>query len=132
MAVLTQEMKDMVNNGQCFIGTVSRDGKPNIGPKMTARIFNDETIIFNERTGGRTYFNILEGSKVTIAVANEENPDGFRFIGSAEVHTYGELYEKEAAFGEETVAQRTKAIILVHIDEIHSLKPGPMAGAKIG
>jgi len=27
---------------------------------------------------------------------------------------------------------KPKAIVLIHIDEIHSLKPGPMAGKKIG
>jgi uncharacterized protein len=28
--------------------------------------------------------------------------------------------------------RKPKAVALVHIDEIHSLKPGPMAGKKIG
>lgn len=131
MAVLTNEMKEMVNNSQCFIGTVSKDGDQNIGPKRSTRVLNDETLIFNEGTGGATYNNILEGSNVVIAVVNREIPDGYRFLGKPEVQTSGENYEKAAAFSEQNGMPRSKAVVLVHIEEIHSLKPGPMAGKKI-
>lgn len=33
MAVLTQEMKDMIATQQCFIGTTDADGTPNVAPK---------------------------------------------------------------------------------------------------
>ena len=131
MAVLTNEMKEMVGNFQCFIGTVSKDGVQNIGPKMSTRVLNDETLIFNEGTGGQTYRNILDGSNVVVAVVNRELPDGYRFIGKPEVQTSGEIYEQAAAFSEKIGKPRPKAVILIHIEEIHSLKPGPMAGKKI-
>lgn len=132
MAVLSQEMKDMVNNFQCFIGTVSKDGMQNIGPKRSTRVLNDDTLIFTEGTGGTTYRNILDGSRVVIAVVNREIPDGYRFWGRAEIQSSGELYEQAAALSEQNGLPRPKAVVLVHIEEIHSLKPGPMAGKKIG
>ncbi|HHY72557.1 MAG TPA: pyridoxamine 5'-phosphate oxidase family protein [Bacillus bacterium] len=112
MAVLTTEMKEMVSNYQCFIGTVSKDGYQNIGPKMSTRIFDDETLIFNEGTGGATYQNILDGSNVVVAVVNRELPDGYRFIGKPEVQSSGEIYEKAAAFSEQMGKPRPKAVIL--------------------
>ncbi len=54
MAKLTQEMKDMIGTQQCFIGTVSKTGIPNVAPKRSTRVFDDETLIFNEGTGGAT------------------------------------------------------------------------------
>lgn len=131
MAVLTQEMKDMIHNFQCFIGTVSKDGAQNIGPKRSTRVLDDETLIFNEGTGGATYQNILDGSNVVVAVADRDTPDGYRFIGKPEVQTSGEHYEKAATFSEQSGRPRPKAVILIHIEEIYSLKPGPMAGKKI-
>lgn len=131
MAVLTQEMKDMVGNYQCFIGTVSKEGAQNIGPKMSTRVLDDETLIFNEGTGGATYQNILDGSNVVVAVVNRDLPDGYRFIGKPEVQTSGEIYEKAAAFAEQIGKRAPKAVVLIHIEEIHSLKPGPTAGKKI-
>jgi uncharacterized protein len=131
MAKLTNEMKDMILAQQCFHATVSKEGIPNNAPKRSTRIFNDETLIFSEGTGGTTYKNILDGSKVSVAVVNRDILDGFRFLGTPEVLTSGEIYEKSAEMSLKAGMPKPKAVILVHIDEIHSLKPGPMAGKKI-
>ena len=132
MAVLTQEMKDMIHNNQCYVGTVSKDGLPNVAPKRSTRVFNDETLIINEGTGGATYQNLLDGSKVVVAVANREIMDGYRFICRGELIHDGEIYEQAALISEKAGMPRPKAVALLHIEEIHSLKPGPMAGKKIG
>ena len=125
-------MKEMVMSQQCFHATVSKDGMPNNAPKRSTRVFNDETLIFNEGVGGITYQNILDGSKVATSVVNRDVMDGYRFISTAEVITDGELYEKSAEMSLKAGMPKPKAVILLHIDEIHSLKPGPMAGKKIG
>ena len=132
MSKLTKEMKEMIESQQCFHATVNKDGMPNNAPKRSTRVFNDETLIFAEGTGGRTYQNILDGSKVAVAVVNREIIDGYRFIGTPEVITSGEIYEKTAAMSLKAGMSKPKAVILITIDEIHSLKPGPMAGKKIG
>lgn len=131
MAKLTQEMKDMIATQQCFISTVSKEGVPNVGPKRSTRVLNDEALIFNEGTGGITYKNILDGSKVACAVVNREILDGYRFIGTPEVQTSGELYEQAAELSLKNNMRKPAAVVIVHIDEIHSLKPGPGAGKKI-
>jgi uncharacterized protein len=132
MAQLTQEMKDMILTQQCFIATVDRNGVPNNAPKRSTRVFDDSTLIFSEGTGGTTFKNILEGSKVAVAVVNREILDGYRFLGTPEVKADGEIYEKAAEMSVKNGLPKPKAVVLIHIEEIHSLKPGPMAGKKIG
>lgn len=132
MSHLTQEMKDMIMSQQCFHATVSKAGLPNIAPKRSTRVFDEETLIFTEGVGGTTYQNILDGSRIAAAVVNREIVDGYRFIGTPKVLTEGEIYDKAAEMSQEAGMPKPKAVILVHIDEIHSLKPGPMAGKKIG
>ena len=131
MAKLTQEMKEMISTQQCFIATVSPEGIPNNAPKRSTRVFNDETLIFNEGTGGATYRNILDGSKAAVAVVNREILDGYRFLGTPEVLAAGDIYEKAAEGSLKANMPKPKAVVLVHIDEIHSLKPGPGAGKRI-
>lgn len=131
MGKLTQEMKEMILTQQCFHATVSKEGVPNNAPKRSTRILDDDTLIFNEGVGGITYRNILDGSKVAVAVVNREIPDGFRFLGTPEVLTEGETYERSAEMSIKAGMPKPKAVILVHIDEIHTLKPGPMAGKRI-
>ena len=132
MSILTDEMKDMVMSQQCFHATVSKAGVPNNAPKRSTRVFNDETLIFTEGVGGQTYQNILDGSKVVTAVVNRDIVDGFRFISTPEMLTSGEIYEKSAEMSLKAGMPKPKAVVLLHIEEIHSLKPGPLAGKKIG
>lgn len=131
MAKLTQEMKDMIQTQQCFHATVSRTGIPNNAPKRSTRVLDDETLIFSEGTGGTTYRNILDGSKVSVAVVNRDILDGYKFLGTPETLTEGPIYERSAEMSVKNGMPKPKAVILVHIDEIYSLKPGPMAGKRI-
>ncbi len=132
MTQLTNEMKEMIGSQQCFHATVSKDGIPNNAPKRSTRVFDDETLIFTEGIGGRTYQNILDGSKVAVAVVNRDILDGYRFIGTPKVFSEGEIYNKAAEMSLKAGMPKPKAVVLIKIDEIHSLKPGPMAGKKIG
>ncbi|MGD0583166.1 MAG: pyridoxamine 5'-phosphate oxidase family protein [Bacteroidales bacterium] len=131
MAKLTQEMKDMILTQQCFHATVSREGIPNNAPKRSTRVIDDETLIFSEGTGGTNYKNILDGSKVSVAVVNRDTLDGYRFLGTPEVLTEGPVYERSAEMSLKAGMSKPKAVVLIHIEEIHSLKPGPMAGKRI-
>ncbi|PVX48851.1 hypothetical protein C7377_1874 [Balneicella halophila] len=131
MVQLTNEMKEMIGSQQCFHATVSKEGIPNNAPKRSTRVYSDDTLIFTEGIGGKTYSNILKGSKIATSVVNRETVDGYRFIGTPEVLTSGELYEKTAEMSLKAGMPKPVAVVLVKIDEIHSLKPGPMAGKKI-
>ena len=132
MAKLTEEMKQMIATQQCFVATASSDGTPRLGPKRSTRVFDDETLIFTEGTGRGTYNNRKQNQRVAIAVVNREVLDGYRFAGTATVHESGEIYEKVAAASEAAGMPRPKAAVTVKIEEIHTLKPGPTAGTKIG
>jgi len=131
MARLTQEMKDMVATQQCFIGTADASGMPNVAPKRSTRVLSDDTLIFTEGTGGVTLANIKNGSKVAVAVVNREIPDGYRFIGVPEFQDSGELFEAAAEISAKMGRPKPFGVVLVRISEIHTLKPGPMAGKKI-
>src|SRR5450756_53704 len=72
MAVLTQEMRNLVAAQQCFIATVNPDGTPNVGPKRSTRVLDNEYLAFNELTSKQTWTNVKSGSKVAIAVVDRE------------------------------------------------------------
>lgn len=131
MAKLTDAMKQMIATQQCFIGTVSPEGMPNVAPKRSTRVHDDETLAFNEGTGRQTFANLANGSKVAIAVVNREEMDGYRFVGTATLHTAGPVYEAAAEASVKMGRPAPKAAVTVAVEEIYSLKPGPTAGARI-
>jgi predicted pyridoxine 5'-phosphate oxidase superfamily flavin-nucleotide-binding protein len=131
MATLTKEMKDMIATQQCFVGTVNADGTPNVAPKRSTRVLSDDSLVFTEGTGGATYANIKRGSHVSISIVNREILDGYRFVGTASLQENGEIYEQAAAMSSKLGMPKPYGVVIIHIEEIHSLKPGPTAGKKI-
>ncbi|MGF7140357.1 pyridoxamine 5'-phosphate oxidase family protein [Roseimarinus sediminis] len=131
MAKLTKEMKDMISSQQCFHATVSKNGVPNNAPKRSTRVFDDETLIFNEGVGRTTYQNLLDGSLDAVAVVNREVMEGFRFVCTPKIVTEGDIYEQASEMSLKAGMPQPKAVVLLHIDEIYSLKPGPGAGQRI-
>lgn len=130
MAKLTQEMKDLVAAQQCFVATVNADGTPNLGPKRSTRVLDDEHLAFNEGTGKQTWENIRRGSKVAIAVVDREKLRGFRFLGSATAVTTGDLYDQAVALAKQRGMPAPKAVIRVHVERIFNLSV-PGAGEEI-
>ncbi len=131
MALITQEMKDMIATQQCFIGTVNADGTPNVAPKRSTRVLTDESLVFTEGTGGATFANVKRGSAVSVAVVNREVLNGYRFVGTATIQENGAVYEQAVAMSAKMGMPKPHAVVVISIREIHSLKPGPSAGKKI-
>ncbi len=130
MAKLTQEMKDLVASQQCFIATVNPDGTPNIGPKRSTRVLDDEHLIYSEVTGKQTWGNVKAGSKVAIAVVDREKMKGFRFLGTPEVIDAGELFDQATAAMVKRGLGRPKAVVRVKVDKIFNLGV-PGAGDEV-
>jgi predicted pyridoxine 5'-phosphate oxidase superfamily flavin-nucleotide-binding protein len=101
------------------------------GVKPRTRVLSDDSLIFTEGTGGATFANIKRGSKVSVSIVNREIIDGFRFIGNASLQDSGPLYEQAAAMSAKIGMPKPHAVVIIHIEEIHSLKPGTAAGKKI-
>lgn len=131
MAKLTQEMKDLIASQQCFVATVNRDGTPDIGPKRSTRVLDDEYLLFNEVTGKRTWANVENGSKIAIAVVDREKLKGFRFEGTPEVVKSGPIYDQALAMTKKAGLAAPKGVIKVKIDKIFNLGV-PGAGNEIG
>ena len=112
--------------------TVSKDGLPDIGPKRPLRVYDDKPLIYNDNTGGLTLQNIRNGSKMAIAVINREALDGYRFVGRPEIFNDGAPLENALVFAEKAGMKPPKCAVLIHIEEIYTLKSGPTAGRKLG
>jgi len=132
VAKLTQEMKDLVATQQCFIATVNPDGTPNVGPKRSTRVLDDEHLAFNEVTAKQTWSNIQHGSAVAIAVVDREKMRGFRFVGTAEVIDGGDAYDQAVAMMRQRgMMAPLTAVVKVKVERIYNLGM-PGAGEQIG
>lgn len=131
MAKLTQEMKDLVASQQCYVATVNEDGTPNVGPKRSTRVLDDEHLAFNEVTGKHTWSNVGRGSQVAISAVDREQNKGYRFVGPAEIVSTGPLYDQAVEMMRKAGMNRPlHAVVKVKVDKIFKLGV-PGAGEEV-
>ncbi|MBI2853912.1 MAG: pyridoxamine 5'-phosphate oxidase family protein [Chloroflexi bacterium] len=124
MAKLTQDMKDLIAAQKAFVATVNADGTPNIGPKGSTKVLDDEHLIFDESTGKQTYANVQRGSRVAIAVVDRDKSKGYRFVGTSEAITSGPLYDKAAEARAKAGRSAPKCVVKIKIEKIYDLSSG--------
>lgn len=129
--MLDDTMKSFLARQLPIQATTSKDGVPDIGPKRSMRVYDDATLIYNENTGGQTLRNLRDGSKIVVAVIDREALDGYRFLGRAEIFEDGGPFDDAVRFAERAGMKTPKCAVLIHIEEIHTLRSGPTAGTRL-
>jgi predicted pyridoxine 5'-phosphate oxidase superfamily flavin-nucleotide-binding protein len=128
---VTEEMKELLATGLAVVGTADRKGRPNIAPKGSLRLEDDETLVFAEGSGKKTLHNLRENPQVTVATVNREKMSGYQFKGKAELVEAGPLYDAVAKAVEARGRPKPLVAVKIKIEEIYSLKPGPKAGERV-
>jgi predicted pyridoxine 5'-phosphate oxidase superfamily flavin-nucleotide-binding protein len=96
---LTPDMKRVVNEQRLgFIASVCPDGTPNLSPKGTTTVWDDEHIIFADICSPGTIANIQHQPMVEINVVDPVARKGYRFKGPATVYNDGPIFERALAF----------------------------------
>lgn len=92
-AKLTQEMKRVVAEQRLvFVATVCPDGSPNLSPKGTIAVWDDDHLVFADIRSPGTVANIERNPAVELNVVDPFSRRGFRFKGTAEIVRDGELF----------------------------------------
>ena len=77
----------------CFAATVTPDGRPSLSPKGTIRVWDDEHLFFLDIASPRTRANLRENPWIEINVVDGLSRRGYRFLGRAELHTEGAVFD---------------------------------------
>jgi predicted pyridoxine 5'-phosphate oxidase superfamily flavin-nucleotide-binding protein len=122
MAILTDDMKRLVREQRLgFYATVCEDGSPNLSPKGTTYVLDDDHLFFADVRSPQTVENIRRGSLVEVNVVDPLVRKGYRFKGPAAIHEpgssrYAEGVERLRETGS-SLADRVRAIVVVEVRE---------------
>ncbi len=90
MGVLTEDMKRMVREQRlAFVATVCADGTPNLSPKGTIAVWDDDHLIFADLASPGTMENLRNNPAIEINVVDAFLRKGYRFKGTATIPTAG-------------------------------------------
>lgn len=120
MGILSEEIKTFVRKQKLgFIATVCPDGTPNLSPKGTTTVWDDDHLVFADIHSPGTINNLLYNPSIEINVVDVFVRKGYRFKGTARVLSNGKLFEEILAFyTKDGFAHIISNIVLVKIDRV--------------
>jgi len=115
--LLTADMKRVVGEQRLgFVATVCPDGTPNLSPKGTTAVWDDDHLVFANIRSPGTLANLRQNASVEVNVVDPFLRKGYRFKGVASVLESGALYEKAIAFYKERgVASAIREVVMVRV-----------------
>ncbi len=128
---MTKEMIEAINNDLVFVATVNRDGIPNVVPIGFARPLDENTILIADNFMKKTRENLEANPKISF-VTKDSTKCPYQFKGSVEIFTEGKYFDTVTEWGQNAMTKLSpKAAVLVKVEEIYSIQPGPEAGKKL-
>jgi len=95
MGILNDDMKRVVRQQRLgFMATVCPDGSPNLSPKGTATVWDDDHLVFADLASPVTIENLSYNPACEINVIDAFLRKGYRFKGTAQVLTRGDLFDE--------------------------------------
>jgi len=99
MGILTQEIKEFVKQTKLgFVATVCPDGTPNLSPKGTTAVWDDDHLVFADIHSPGTVNNLLVNPSIEINIVDVFVRKGYRFKGVGKVLSEGSLFDEAIAF----------------------------------
>lgn len=130
MTKLSGEMKELVERQRLgFVATVCPDGTPNVSPKGTVSVLDDEHLIFADVRSPGTVANLRANPSIEVNVVDHFVRKGYRFKGTAQVLDSGPDFDRHVEFfskrGMRDAPRRIRAIVTVRVDQVRPLiSPG--------
>ena len=123
VGILTDDMKRVVREQRLgYIATVSPDGTPNLSPKATLRVWDDDHIIFANIASPGTMANLRQNPAIEINMVDVFLRKGYRFKGTASILEPGpqfdeamNLYTGGANGAQSSVASLIRGFVLVKV-----------------
>ncbi len=132
MAKMTDRMKKLFGKvPSVVLATSTQDGTPNAIPVGAKKILDDETILLSDQFLNKTLANMNSNPKVSVTFW--EGNEGYQLKGTAVVETSGARFEETYKWVEELgnaigFPLKSKGAVILKIDEIFQVTPGPGAG----
>jgi predicted pyridoxine 5'-phosphate oxidase superfamily flavin-nucleotide-binding protein len=127
MVKMTGEMKAMLEKQLPIVATSTKEGIPNVGPKGSLYVLDDETLVYSEGTGRKTLKNMVENPNVAVLVVDREKLDGYQFKGKAELLTQGPIFDEVSEKQKKRGRRPPTNVVKIKVEEVYSVKPGMIA-----
>ncbi|MGZ3845558.1 MAG: pyridoxamine 5'-phosphate oxidase family protein [Flavisolibacter sp.] len=123
MGLLAAEIQDFVRKQKlAFVATVCPDGTPNLSPKGTTSVWDDDHLVFADIHSPGTVENLLSNPSVEINVVDVFVRKGYRFKGVAKVFSEGKTFDDVVSFYRNAGSNHPiKNVVLIKVEQVFPL-----------
>jgi hypothetical protein len=125
MGILSADMKRVITEQRLgFVATVNADGTPNLSPKGTMMVRDDDSVMFAEIRSPGTVANLKRNPAAEINVVDPISRKGYRFKGRLRMvspgdREYDELFENFAGWG--ALAEKVNGVVILDVERAQAL-----------
>jgi predicted pyridoxine 5'-phosphate oxidase superfamily flavin-nucleotide-binding protein len=133
MISIPKYVQDFLPGKLAWVATVSRDGQPNVTPKGTLKLLDENHVLFADLFSLKTRKNLLENNKVAVTVVDPATAKGYQLKGTAEVVDSGPLFDDTG----KQILELNKGLPPMHhvvkitVESVFDQSVGPEAGKQI-
>jgi predicted pyridoxine 5'-phosphate oxidase superfamily flavin-nucleotide-binding protein len=121
--MLTPDMQRIITEQRLgFVATAARDGTPNVSPKGTFIVLDEETIAFGEIRSPGTIRNLRVNPRIEVNFIDPFVRKGYRFAGTTVIAERGDAgFDALLARFQSPLAPRMRAIVTIKVTKAQPL-----------
>ena len=103
-----------------YVATVCADGTPNLSPKGTTTVWDDDHLMFADIRSPQSVRNIEHNPSVEVNVVDPLVRKGYRFKGRGIVHRSDDVFVRGCRmYRDMGVTSEIRAVVLIRVDRAH-------------
>ena len=143
MAKIPKEVQEFFPGKLAWVATATKGGVPNVTPKGSLRVLDDQQVEPQKRQVGEIVFadlfslktrsNLAENPKVAVTVIDQATFSGYQLKGTAEIISSGPLYEEVSAQVKARMPQLPAPtyVVKIAVEAVYDQSAGASAGKQI-
>jgi hypothetical protein len=118
MGILAEDMRRVVREERlAYVATVCADGTPNLSPKATTTVWDDDHLAYADIRSPQSAENLRRNPAVEVNVIDPVARKGYRFKGRGAVFTSGPEYARiVASFRARGLDQPLRGVVLIRVE----------------
>jgi len=133
MVSIPKFVQEFFPGKMAWVATATREGVPNVTPKGTVKVLDDQHVVFADLFSLKTRQNLEQNPKVAVTVIDPSTHKGYQVKGTAELLSSGPLYDQMAADLKGALATLPvpKYVVKISVESVYDQSVGPDAGKQI-
>jgi len=123
MGLLTNEIKSLIEQQKLgYVATVSPDNTPNLSPKGTISVWDDEHLVFADIKSPKTMANLEKNPSLEINVVDPITRKGYRFKGTGTILSSGQEYDKIISYYSNIgIKSKIGRVVLIKVSSVNNV-----------